>query len=524
MNDTIMIQTPIPELRVSHQDSSATQKAVAHLFQALNQQGVRYCHWKSNLRLEKALKGQTDLDLLLDRKHSQVFRQILCEHNVKPILAPAGKRYPGLEDYLGFDPTSGRLFHLHVHYQLVLGEQFVKNYRLPLEAHFLDSAQLRRGVKIPAPELEIIVLSIRALLKYRDRDAIKDIMTVRTPGLPSDILNEIKWLSGLTSQERISQTLAEINDIVPADVVLEFLQTAASAPRDGYRLYCLRKRARRALRGYQRHNRLRAMLFYFQETWRRRSSLLRFSPSRNMTSANGGLTLALIGADGAGKSTMSHMLNQWLAWKLDVHGYYLGSKQPSRRSELLYILFRMTRRSHRTICRWRGEKDALSRLVAGLRDSLLYMHHLSIGRDRYRRFRSGKKQAMAGSIVIYDRYPLESISVGTEYRLLDGPQIPLTIDGEMGPITRPFARAERNLYRNMRLPDYLFVLDVSPDVSLQRKPDHERAVIEAKCRAVSKLTALAEQQAGWLEVAHFNADLPRDEVLNQLKEKIWEVL
>ena len=143
-----MIQTPDLEIQATAQEDSVSLESVANLFQALHQRGVRYCHWKSNLRLEKSLRGQTDLDLLVDRKDSQGFTQILDSHNIKPILAAPGKRYPDVEDYLGLDPVSGKLFHLHVHYQLVLGEQFVKNYRLPLEAHFLDSVQWRHGVKV----------------------------------------------------------------------------------------------------------------------------------------------------------------------------------------------------------------------------------------------------------------------------------------------------------------------------------------------------------------------------------------
>ena len=49
--------------------------------------------------------------------------------------------YPAMEHLLGMDRASGRMFHLHVHYQLVLGERFVKNHRLPLEAEFLASTR-----------------------------------------------------------------------------------------------------------------------------------------------------------------------------------------------------------------------------------------------------------------------------------------------------------------------------------------------------------------------------------------------
>jgi thymidylate kinase len=257
--------------------------------------------------------------------------------------------------------------------------------------------------------------------------------------------------------------------------------------------------------------------------WRRRK-VFKFSPDRMMASIHGGMSLAMIGADGAGKSTMCQMLAEWLTGRLDVRSYYLGSKQPSRRSELLYILFRMARRSQRGVGRRLGEGHVLSRWMAELRDSLLCTHHLSIGRDRARRCRAGRKAAMAGSIVIFDRYPLELISTEPGFRLLDGPQIPLTVGEETGTIRRALARAEQDLYHDMRLPDTLFVLDVGPDVSLQRKPDHNRATVEAKIRAVNELMAMADADASEFSVVHLNANLPFEDVSSQLRAKIWEVL
>lgn len=508
-----MIQPPDSKTEVAVRASTDSLEAVVDLFDTLNRTGIRYCHWKSNIRLEQALAGQTDLDLLVDRTHSQLFRRILAEQNVKPMLPAPGKHYPSIENYLGFDRASSKLFHLHVHYHLVLGEQFIKNYRLPLEADLLDSVRRRDGVQIPAPEWELIVLSMRALLKYRDRDAVKDCLSIgRKPGLPPQIVAEIEWLLGQTSLERVAEALAAIIDVVPAEVVLEFLQVVGSSPRAGLQLLRLRNQLRRALRFYQRRNRVQASLQYFQQLWRQRKWPLKFSANRKMTPASGGLTVALIGADGAGKSTMSQMLLPWLAWKLDVHFYYLGSKQPSARSKLLYLLFRIARRSHRTLSRRLGEKNILARWLADLRQILLYSHFLSIGYDRSRRYLAGRQKAAAGSIVIFDRYPLTT--------LLDGPKIRLAADGQHMAVAAAFAGVEQTMYDKFPAPDSLIVLDVSPEVSWQRKPDHDRAAIYAKSRLVRSLTA----QPGSLNLFRIDADQPFETVLSQLKATIWDQL
>ena len=196
------------------------------------------------------IRGLTDLDLLVDPSHGQQFRLILHQHNIKPIVSP-DRPHPAIEDYLGFDPDTGCLYHLHVHYQLVLGEHFVKNYHLPLEEAFWNSAQIWQGlVKIPTPELELVVLAIRALLKYRDRDLVKDILSIRSPGLPFDILREIEYLLDQTDQERISRTLKSQVGFISPEIVLELLATVVHSPRAGWVLYRLRRNLRRELRAY----------------------------------------------------------------------------------------------------------------------------------------------------------------------------------------------------------------------------------------------------------------------------------
>jgi len=497
-------------------EKQSALETLTSFFDALNQAGVRYCHWKSNLRLSQALVGQTDLDLLVDPGHIVVFRRILRAHDIKPMATVPSKRYPGVENYLGFDPPSGKLFHLHVHYQLVLGEQFVKNYRVPLEALFLDSVRMLHGILTPSPELELIILSIRALLKYRDRDVLKDVLSIRSSGLPEQIQMEIRWLLEQTSLERISHALEGIAHIVPAEIVLSFLATVLVSPRHGFRLYGLRARLRRTLRPYQRQHRLQASLRYFQELWRRRIRFVKNSSSNKMSLPNHGLTLAIIGADGAGKSTICHTLDKWLAWKLNTKLYYMGSKQPSLRSKVLYLLFRMARRGHRTLCRLFSEKGAPAKSLAGLRQLLLYSYYISLGYDRFQRYKTSRELAAAGSIVLYDRYPLAA--------LLDGPKILTVSNGNLGKLSRGFSRLEQNIYRKIESPDNYILLNVNPAVSLQRKPEHDRAAIDAKCQFLGELAIKAENDPEWSNLVNIDANLLFDEVISQLKMTVWQAL
>ena len=516
-----MDQIPVVELRTNIQETTVGLKAPADLFESLNERGIRYCLWKSNIRQEEGMRGETDLDLLVDREQSTVFRETLQKHNIKPFHAAPGRHYPAMENHLGFDDVTGRLFHLHVHYQLVLGEQFIKNYRLPLEDHFLDSVQLRHGAKLPSPELEIIILSIRILLKYRDRDLLRDILPYRSTGISASFRKEIHWLLQQTDRGRIEQTLAEIAEIVPGDLILNFLDIALTGRKAGLKLYLLRNRLRRTLSIFQRTNPFSAVLRYFGEMWDRRK-FLRSSPVTKMTLPAGGLRLALIGADGAGKSTLCNALTKWLSWKLDTRVYYLGSKLPSRRSRLLYSVYKIIRRVHQALSRVLSEKNLLCRPVAGLRDFFLYWHHVSLAQDRYERYLAGMKRSMAGSLVIFDRYPLESLDPQIGAGQMDGSKIAAMAGEKNGAAARFMARTEKALYDKIRPPDYLAILNVSPEVSLQRKPDHKQAVVEAKSQLIQQMMSLAESRG--LRSIPLDADLPFEDVFLQLKRKIWEIL
>lgn len=502
-------------LKPPFKDGSGRLLAVSRLFDALNQQDIRYCHWKSNLRLDWGLTGRTDLDLLIDPKHEQPFKQILADQGIKPLLASVDKQYPGLEHYLGFDAQTGRLFHLHVHFKLVLGEQFVKNYSLPLEKQFLDSTRFSLGVKVPSRELELIILSLRALLKYRDRDVIKDVFSIRSPGIPEHILNEITWLLEQTTLEQIEIALNNIPLAIQPEIVIDFLETVHANPRDGRKLFRLRSKIRKMLRPFQRNSRLQACLRYFKQLTRK-ILIQRSNPDRQMTLPNGGLIVALVGVDGAGKSTLASALTKWLSWKIDTPFYYLGSKQPSIWTKWSYIFFRMARRSHRELSAKFGEDNPVAKVLINIRQIFLASHYLSVGYDRVGRYQLAKAEAGNGSVVIFDRFPFRAP--------LDGPEIHLIDNGFLNPVSRRLSRMEQDLYRKFKSVDLLVLLNVEPETSLQRKPDHSEETIRAKNIALNAVQSRIANDSGKWDWVSIDAEKPFEEVLLRIKRLVWAAL
>ena len=491
---------------------------IVNLFNTLNKEGVRYCHWKSNCRLNRSIRGLTDLDLLIDSSHGQQFRLILFQHNLKPINSPQALQYPAVEDYLGFDSETGRLFHLHVHYQLILGEQVVKNYRLPLEEAFLNNVQYyQQLVKIPVPELELVVLAIRALLKYRDRDAVKDILSIRSPGIPTEIRHEIEYLLGQADWARISYVLNNYVGFVSPEIILDLLKTVVKSPRAGFVFYRLRGRLRSELSTYQRNSRFQAFYRYWGFLIKQRLPFQKQGFPKKIP-ATGGHILAVVGADGAGKSTVIGELYKWLSWKLKTYRNYMGSQQPSSVTRLLELCSRIVSKVCRLWGGFAGENNVPGRSLLALQRFSRNLYHLSVGQDRYRRYIIAKRQAGQGAIVLCDRYPLEAIWRVMEGRPMDGPQIAVEAGLKMDWLTRWFSKMEQNTYRKIHPPDYIFILHVSPQVSLQRKPDHDPKMILAKSQA------LKQMEKGSLHVIDVDADIPIEGVLLNIKSELWRLL
>jgi hypothetical protein len=128
-----------------------------------DREGIAYCHWKSNEHLAEGLLGITDLDLLFDRLASLKLARALSEAGFKRFQPTAPRLYPGMEDYIGLDGETGKLIHIHAHYELRLGEKNAKGYRLPWEKHFLERRylQMPEAAFVPQPELEMIVFLVR---------------------------------------------------------------------------------------------------------------------------------------------------------------------------------------------------------------------------------------------------------------------------------------------------------------------------------------------------------------------------
>jgi thymidylate kinase len=93
----------------------------------------------------------------------------------------------------------------------------------------------------------------------------------------------------------------------------------------------------------------------------------------------------------------------------------------------------------------------------------------------------------------------------------------------MGRLTRALARIEERGYRAFGLPDHLVVLNVDPVIAVDRKPDHLPELLAAKSQAVIELARSAELRHPEVDVINVDASRPLEEVLTEVRSKVWDV-
>jgi thymidylate kinase len=497
-------------------EALAPLAVTVRLFAALEARGVRYCHWKSTPGLPIAMAGRTDLDLLVEREDASAFADVVRELGFKPFISHPSRRFPAVDDLLGYDPETGRLVHLHVYYQLILGEHFVKNHRLPFERALIAASRPEGGVRIPPPELEVAILAYRTLLKYRDADATKDLLRAgHRGGIPREALAELRTLIAATSPDAVAAAMREHMPGLAPEPVMRLMGIVAERPRDAQALVSVRRQARRALRPFERSPARSAWWRYMRARvgaqWPFR--LLTRSAGRRAVKRKspqaGGLMVAILGSDGAGKSTAVSHIVDWLAWRLNVSVAYLGSSQPSRGTAATKRAAKLARAAIRRLRG--GEADR----IGGVAGVLMALRYHGDARDRARRAHAAHGLASRGVLVLLDRYPLPNVTV--RGRALDGPRIRDTLDASHGLIAGLAAREER-LYRELPRPDHLIVLRVSAAVAKSRRPEHAADDLAARAEAMAAL------DAGDLPMTVIDADRPLDEVLASVRATIWRLL
>jgi thymidylate kinase len=480
-------------------------REIAHLFHLLHEAGVEYCHWKSNEHLRASLLGETDLDVLVSRHHAQRLAGLLARTRFKRFLTAAPRRYPAIESYLGLDDATGRLIHLHIHYQLTLGERNLKGYRVPWEHLMLSRRRYSgaEGVYVSDPELELLLLVLRAALKLRVRDRVFTLFG--RPALRGGVLTEFRWLAERVDRKALSELARSLVGVSAGRLLDELVGNPAPDPGA---LVRFRRAVVPPVEDYRTYRPLHAR-------WRRWWRELQLARAPRLQSPQGGMFIVMLGADGSGKSTLTRELTGWLRRNTHVSSVYFGSGQgpvslPRRALQRAAALFKRARPTAKAAVPAERRGAGTSRLrTAG---ELLWVTSLAL--ERRRRAAFARRQRNQGAIVVCDRFP-QSQSPGN-----DGPLLSHWLDHPSWP-RRMVARLELASIQHVeRLrPTLVLKLVISRELALQRKPETPQRLLDARMRVLDRLRFTEETR-----VAEIDASQPIEEVLLAAKREIWNCL
>lgn len=486
----------------------------AQFFEALDENAVHYCHFKSNAHVAAAVDGLTDLDLLVDGREATLAEEILVGHGFKRLPAHPSRAYPGVEDFFGLDEETGRLLHLHLHYRLIAGERFFKNYRLPWEAEFLDTRIVDQstGIFVAHPSLEWLLLVCRAALKLRWRDRLRATVKSRS-GEQGGLLSEHRWLAARTDAAAVTEHASRLLGARAAELVRLALE-------EDLRLRRLTG-LRRELLGNQRVFRAHAPIPALGIRWSReltwivgsinRRYLHRPFPYRR-SGSSGGVVIAVVGSDGAGKSSVTQTLHSWLAGKVDVLLVYFGSGQgPSS-------IVRWPLKVALPLVRRPASAPRLDPEARRTRNVTLprAVWALALAREKRAKLRKATRARERGFIVICDRYPQVEID-----GVSDGPLLARWRDSGAR-LKRALARWETRIYELAAdsPPDVVVRLLVSPEEAAARRPEDDPRELAFRAQLLRDLR-FGQARYGVIDV---DADEELDSVISHVKRRLWPLI
>ncbi len=428
---------------------------VSALLDRVNESKCRYCHWKTNLDLEKALSGVDDLDLLVAGEDFAAFNIALLQENFKEAESITSRFQPGVYHFLGNDAATGTLLNAHLHSRTMTGDHFIKSWVLPFEEMLLEKTTKVAGMPVPRKEAELIIYVVRSMIKHASLFDLLLILRSKKPGS-----REYRYLTEdidmVLTRELLNRHLPEIDDVLFSDA----MQLLGREGRllDKLRLGLIFKRR---LVKYRRYNALTqtAITSYavLRMVWNRV-----VHRHKHMTLRNGGCVIALIGPQATGKSTIAAELKRWLGVELAVSTIHAGKPPRTFATLLPSLAIPLARKLMPGQATVKIEKDAVDNDTR--RFPLVFVvRKVMLAWDRRALLRRAWKKAANGKVVISDRYPSDLVGAIDGATFRDD-----AIDAEKSTLKKFLMKAERRLYDDIPSPDLVLELTVSTEKAIER--------------------------------------------------------
>ncbi len=507
--EEVITRTLLPKLaQVSAAD--AGEKAIIRaLFDGLERHEVRYCHWKSNVRLQDTLAGREDIDILVDPRDAEIFLDVLLDTGFRLTQSGFGYGHPGVIHALGLDHDTAELCDVHAYFQIVSGDSMVKSYRLPIERDLLARCRVLHGVRVPEPAAELAVFVIRIILKHVTAFEVRKCNRHYDKVVPE--------LESLLAQCRRDDAAALCTAWFPAidRPLFDAIISAVADPDAVAMRKQLGRQVARRLRPLRRLSETAAQVSRLTRLYavleRRRSG------RRGLSLLTGGAIVALVGPKGTGKSTLGREVAKRLGRYLAVRRIHAG-KPPASPLSWMPLKLRPLLRAAMPGERPREQRKIRQRKQG--RISLVYAaQRVLLAHDRSRLLRSAARDAASGFIVISDRYPSPTPGA-TDSSEFDA----ATIQSTPSPTTRRLMERERMIYATLPKPNLVLRLSAPLETAIMRDAErHKPAGPNAEAvRQRWQFESLGEFPGA--ELVQIDTDGPLDETVRAVVRAVWRAL
>lgn len=469
--------------------------------------GVVYCHWKSNNALDRSASGDNDLDLLVDRDSVETFQGVLAECGFKQVRPARRRLVPGVLHYYGLDRRTGRLVHVDAQSELILGDDTTKNVRVPIERDYLASCAAGTLFPVPAAEFELAVLVLRLALKHGTWDAL--IFGLTSLGRPE--LRELEYLWERAHADALQRVVDEqlpqigwtawwayfraLMDHAPLPVRLAAGRRVVGGAGGMMRRSPAADTALRCTRRVE---------------WGIRHYV--FGQRNTKRLMSGGRLIAVVGGDGAGKSTMVHGLAAWLNGPLDTRVLHLGKPPRSPRNLAVKGGLILARRAG-LLRGWLPNYPTPAEHGDAFPGHSWLLWQAVTAVDRERHHQRARRLVQRGYLVVCDRFPVDQVT------LMDGSRTRWVPTDELSRVARRLVAAEQRAYAAMTEPDVLLVLRVDPETAVARKRGVDPADF-VRPRSAEVF------DADWTSTSAvvLDASRPAADVLSDARAAIWSHL
>lgn len=422
------------------------------LLAKLNEKGIEYLHWKGNSHVRDGFNGIGDADIFTPVGNKVEISQVLAACGFVRFETQNYLKRSDIEDWLGMDTASGILVHVHLHFNMIYGKNILNEYKVAIPQLCMEECIIIDGIKCQNPILEYLIFlhkivsgscksqkkiqkNIEYFKKYMNNYDVDRILTKCGFGATESCYLKETMRKGIIEKRSYKKVSSILCKIVETDV-------------SKFSLPSIKKRISHFATAHTN-------LFF-----------------RKKTCCKRGVSIAFLGQDGAGKSTLTNSLEKWGSWKLEIKRVYLGNGEH-------YFSWRKNL----------STKIKKISILTPIRVLLTVQDFANLAKHTYKEIQKAQKYVGKGVIVMFDRYP-QIVYPGIN----DGPKINAIYTNKVNNrflrrIFLHYAKTEEYYLSKATAinPDIIFKLTLPPEESIRRKPFEDIALVTRKHNIIKSL-------------------------------------